>query len=66
VIDALRPLGVTYLDMPLTSMRVWQAIQEARGQGAGPRPTEQGRELDEQGRRSAGSGPSVPGNGGAL
>ncbi|HWH93743.1 MAG TPA: molybdopterin cofactor-binding domain-containing protein [Baekduia sp.] len=66
VIDALRPLGVTYLDMPLTSMRVWQAIQEARGQGAGPRPTEQGRELDEQGRGSAGSGPSVPGNGGAL
>jgi carbon-monoxide dehydrogenase large subunit len=30
VIDALRPLGVTYLDMPLTSMRVWNAIQEAR------------------------------------
>jgi carbon-monoxide dehydrogenase large subunit len=33
VIDALRPLGITYLDMPLTPMRVWQAIQEA---GAGP------------------------------
>lgn len=30
VIDALRPLGVTYLDMPLTSQRVWDAIQEAR------------------------------------
>jgi carbon-monoxide dehydrogenase large subunit len=30
VIDALRPLGVTYLDMPLTPMRVWNAIQEAR------------------------------------
>ncbi|HSD80950.1 MAG TPA: xanthine dehydrogenase family protein molybdopterin-binding subunit [Solirubrobacteraceae bacterium] len=29
VIDALRPLGVTYLDMPLTPMRVWNAIQEA-------------------------------------
>jgi aerobic carbon-monoxide dehydrogenase large subunit len=29
VIDALRPLGVTYLDMPLTSERVWTAIQEA-------------------------------------
>jgi aerobic carbon-monoxide dehydrogenase large subunit len=28
VIDALKPLGVTYLDMPLTPMRVWQAIQE--------------------------------------
>jgi carbon-monoxide dehydrogenase large subunit len=65
VIDALRPLGVTYLDMPLTPMRVWQAIQEAQGRGAGPRATEQGRELDEQGRGSAGSGPSVPSNGGA-
>ena len=30
VIDALRPLGVTYLDMPLTPMRVWQAIQDAK------------------------------------
>jgi len=30
VIDALRPLGVTYLDMPLTPERVWDAIQEAR------------------------------------
>jgi carbon-monoxide dehydrogenase large subunit len=31
VVDALRPLGVTYLDMPLTPLRVWQAIDEARG-----------------------------------
>jgi aerobic carbon-monoxide dehydrogenase large subunit len=31
VIDALRPLGVTYLNMPLTPMRVWQAIEEAKG-----------------------------------
>jgi carbon-monoxide dehydrogenase large subunit len=30
VIDALRPLGVGYLDMPCTPMRVWTAIQEAR------------------------------------
>jgi aerobic carbon-monoxide dehydrogenase large subunit len=37
VIDALRPLGVDYLDMPLTPMRVWEAIQEAGGgDGAGP------------------------------
>ena len=34
VIDALRPLGVTYIDMPLTPMRVWQAIQEANGGSA--------------------------------
>jgi carbon-monoxide dehydrogenase large subunit len=30
VIDALRPAGVTYLNMPLTPMRVWQAIEEAK------------------------------------
>jgi aerobic carbon-monoxide dehydrogenase large subunit len=28
VLDALRPLGVTELDIPMTPMRVWQAIQE--------------------------------------
>jgi carbon-monoxide dehydrogenase large subunit len=42
VIDALRPLGVTYMDMPLTPMRVWQAIEEAKGRGSGPAATEQG------------------------
>ena len=31
VIDALRPLGVNYIDMPLTPMRVWEAIQQAKG-----------------------------------
>jgi carbon-monoxide dehydrogenase large subunit len=31
VLDALRPLGVTSIDMPLTPMRVWEAIQEAKG-----------------------------------
>jgi aerobic carbon-monoxide dehydrogenase large subunit len=31
VIDALRPLGVTYINMPLTPMRVWAGIQESRG-----------------------------------
>jgi carbon-monoxide dehydrogenase large subunit len=30
VIDALRPLGVTRLEMPLTPERVWKAIQEAK------------------------------------
>jgi carbon-monoxide dehydrogenase large subunit len=34
VLDALKPLGVTELDMPLTPMRVWQAIQAANGGGA--------------------------------
>jgi carbon-monoxide dehydrogenase large subunit len=35
VVDALRPLGVTYIDMPLTPMRVWQAIQAAGQAGGG-------------------------------
>jgi carbon-monoxide dehydrogenase large subunit len=30
VLDALAPLGVTHLDMPLKPERVWQAIREAR------------------------------------
>jgi aerobic carbon-monoxide dehydrogenase large subunit len=34
VIDALRPLGVTYMDMPCTPMRVWQAINDAKGGAA--------------------------------
>ena len=29
--NALRPLGVKFIDMPLTPMRVWQAINEAKG-----------------------------------
>jgi carbon-monoxide dehydrogenase large subunit len=33
VIDALRPLGVDYIDMPLTPMRVWDTIQAAQGEG---------------------------------
>jgi carbon-monoxide dehydrogenase large subunit len=61
VIDAIRPLGVSFIDMPLTPMRVWQAIHEA----GGPRSTEQGRSLDEHGGGSAGSGPTSPTEGGA-
>jgi aerobic carbon-monoxide dehydrogenase large subunit len=66
VIDALRPLGVDYINMPLTPMRIWEAIQEAKGRGAGPRDTEQGRALDEHGGGAAGSGPTSPTEGGAL
>ncbi|MEA2457919.1 MAG: aerobic carbon-monoxide dehydrogenase large subunit [Thermoleophilaceae bacterium] len=65
VIDALRPLGVTYMDMPCTPMRVWQALEEARGSGGGPRTSEQGQSLPDQGVSSAGSGPAHP-EGGAL
>ena len=34
VIDALRPLGVTNIDMPLTSGKVWAAIQSAKAGAA--------------------------------
>jgi carbon-monoxide dehydrogenase large subunit len=60
VIDALRPLGVSFINMPLTPMRVWQAIEEARGRGSGPRDGEQGVDLPPQGEGSAGSGPARP------
>ena len=30
VMDALAPLGVTHIDMPLTPDRVWRAISEAK------------------------------------
>jgi carbon-monoxide dehydrogenase large subunit len=37
VIDALEPFGVTHIDMPASPMRVWKAIQNARGQRSGDR-----------------------------
>lgn len=35
VIDALKPLGVEQIDMPLTPARVWKAIQDAKNNGGG-------------------------------
>jgi carbon-monoxide dehydrogenase large subunit len=36
VLDALKPIGVEWIDMPLSPMRVWEAIQAVRGpDGAG-------------------------------
>jgi carbon-monoxide dehydrogenase large subunit len=34
VLDALRPLGVTQLEMPYTPLKVWQAIQDAKAEAA--------------------------------
>ena len=31
VVDALAPLGIKHLDMPLTPERVWRAMQQAKG-----------------------------------
>jgi carbon-monoxide dehydrogenase large subunit len=58
VVDALRPLGIEYIDMPLTPLRVWQAIQEAKGEGSGPRTSEQGADLGERGGGASGAGPA--------
>ena len=33
VIDALAPFGVEQIDMPMTSYRVWRAIQDNNGSG---------------------------------
>jgi carbon-monoxide dehydrogenase large subunit len=55
VLDALEPEGIEWLDMPLTPMRVWQALH-----GDGQRATEQGQAVPEHGQRSGGSGPTSP------
>jgi carbon-monoxide dehydrogenase large subunit len=34
VLDALSDYGITHIDMPLTSERVWRAIQDAKGKAA--------------------------------
>ena len=34
VLDALAPLGITHLDMPLTPLKIWQAIHAAQTQAA--------------------------------
>jgi len=47
--------------MPLTPMRIWQAIHTA----SGPAATEQGKDLGEHGQGSSGSGPAGPTEGGA-
>jgi carbon-monoxide dehydrogenase large subunit len=35
VVDALRPFGVTHIDMPLRPRRVWQAIKDAKNGSEG-------------------------------
>ena len=33
VMDALAPLGIKHIDMPLTSEKIWQAIQSSQNGG---------------------------------
>jgi len=65
VVDALRPLGVSYLQMPLSPMRVWETIQAAQGAGgAGGDPgSSGGGSFDEHGSGGGGSGPARPDQG---
>jgi aerobic carbon-monoxide dehydrogenase large subunit len=45
VLDALAPLGVTDVPIPMTPMRVWRAIERARnGVGVTPAPARSARE----------------------
>ena len=37
VVDALEPYGIKHIDMPASPMRVWKAIQNAKGQQSGDR-----------------------------
>ncbi|HEX8033989.1 MAG TPA: hypothetical protein VF510_09090, partial [Ktedonobacterales bacterium] len=58
VCDALSPLGIKHIDMPLTPERVWRAIQQARSGSAsasnghsamGPaQPSQQASQLDQR------------------
>ena len=64
VIDALRPLGVDYLDMPLSPQAIWSAIEEAKGRSVPGDPGPQGGSWDGHGSGSAGSGPTAPSEGG--
>jgi carbon-monoxide dehydrogenase large subunit len=40
IIDAVAHLGVTHIDMPLTPMRVWQAIRAAQAESSEPAQAE--------------------------
>ena len=65
VIDALRPLGVDFMNMPLSPQNVWATIQSAQGQSVPQDPGGSGGSFDDHGSGSAGSGPTSPSEGGA-
>jgi carbon-monoxide dehydrogenase large subunit len=66
VIDALRPVGVDFINMPLSPQNVWATIQEAAGRDVPQDAGKQGGSWDEHGSGSAGSGPTAPSEGGSL
>ena len=40
VLDALRPLGVDHIDMPVTPARVWDAIRRAKPSSNNPKASQ--------------------------
>ena len=42
ILDALRPLGITHIDMPATPNKIWHALQSASAAKAAARPYEAG------------------------
>ena len=56
IIDALEPYGVKHLDMPALPMRVWEAIQQAKGEQAGEWERGAGAQADEADVRQEGGG----------
>jgi len=61
VLDALSPTGIEWIDMPLTPLRLFEAIH-----GNGPAATEQGKQMPDHGHGAAGSGPTSPTEGGGA
>jgi carbon-monoxide dehydrogenase large subunit len=61
VLDALSPTGIEWIDMPLTPLRLFEAIH-----GNGPASSEQGKQIPDHGHGAAGSGPASPTEGGGA
>ena len=55
----------TYIDMPLTPLRVWQALEEARGRGDGPRTASRASRCPSRARARPGPDPTQPEGGAA-
>ena len=64
VIDAVRPLGVTYLDMPLSPQNIWSAIEAAKGRDVPDDPGPQGGSLERPRDRQRRLRTDQPGRGG--
>ena len=62
VSDALRPLGVTYID-PLSPQNVWAKIPEAKGNAVPPDPGKQCGSWTRTERRAGSDDPAEQGDG---